>query len=120
MINKTDGTCDIPAHAWVIDEITAERQRQIDEEGWSPEHDDAHTNGELAKAAACYAWIAAQSDGVRSLFGKGHPPPTWPDSWDGDWWKPSTRRRDLIKSTALNIAEIERLDRLAARETDNG
>lgn len=36
-----------------IDLIAAERQRQIEEEGWTPDHDDQHTNGELALAAAC-------------------------------------------------------------------
>lgn len=35
--------------------ISRERQRQIEVEGWTAEHDNAHPNGELAKAAACYA-----------------------------------------------------------------
>ncbi|MCM0757438.1 hypothetical protein M7775_02505, partial [Sporomusa sphaeroides DSM 2875] len=38
-----------------IELIAAERQRQISQEGWTPEHDDQHANGELALAAACYA-----------------------------------------------------------------
>ncbi len=35
--------------------IAAERRRQVEAEGWTPEHDDQHTRGELARAAACYA-----------------------------------------------------------------
>lgn len=35
----------------VIAEIAAERKRQIEAEGWTPEHDDAHDKGELARAA---------------------------------------------------------------------
>lgn len=95
-----------------LEDIATERQRQIEVEGWSPEHDDAHNGGELAKAAGCYAWIAAQSDGMRAIFDT--PPPTWPPEWASNWWKPTTRRRDLIKAGALIIAEIERLDRLTA------
>lgn len=38
-----------------IDLISAERLRQEKEEGWTPEHDDSHDNGELALAAVCYA-----------------------------------------------------------------
>jgi hypothetical protein len=31
--------------------IAAERQRQIEAEGWTSEHDDEHVNGEIALAA---------------------------------------------------------------------
>lgn len=34
-----------------IDLITEERERQIREEGWTPEHDDGHRSGELNDAA---------------------------------------------------------------------
>jgi len=33
--------------------IAAERRRQIEAEGWTPEHDDEHTRGQIALAAAC-------------------------------------------------------------------
>ena len=79
-------------------DVIAERRRQISAECWTPEHDDAHRNGELAQAAACYA------DGEFSDI--------WP--WDESWWKPTTRRRNLVKAGALILAEIERLDRLPA------
>jgi len=39
-----------------VRDVLAERQRQISEEGWTPEHDDdAGRPGDLANAAACYA-----------------------------------------------------------------
>ena len=41
-----------------LDDIAAERERQISAEGWTPEHDDEHGNGELAMAASAYAFIA--------------------------------------------------------------
>lgn len=97
----------------VIDEIAAERARQIEAEGWTPEHDDQHDNGDMAKAAGCYALQAAGigtdwPEGVRNgstLF--------WP--WHRDWWKPKDRRHDLIRAGALLVAEIERLDRAALK-----
>lgn len=89
----------------VIDEIAAERRRQIDVEGWTPNHDDEHGNGQLARAAACYA--------APLLCHAGSQFNLWP--WDWRWWKPKSRRRDLIRAAALIVAEIERLDRLRAR-----
>ena len=97
-------------------DIVLERMRQINVEGWSSEHDDQHAFGELAKAAGCYAWIAGQSDELRLIFDA--PPPTWP--WDREWWKPTDRRRDLVKAGALILAEIERLDRIEREAMVNG
>jgi len=85
----------------VIEEIAAERHRQVEQEGWSHEHDDQHLNGEMAGAAACYC-----------LGSVSH----WP--WDAAWWKPKGRRRDLIRAGALIVAEIERLDRSALEQAD--
>ena len=89
--------------------IVDERIRQIEVEGWTPEHDDEHEMGELARAAACYAvgeMIADEATGGS----------VWP--WSDDWWKPTwpiDRRRELVKAGALIVAEIERLDRSALR-----
>lgn len=93
-----------------IDDVLAERQRQIEVEGWTVTHDDAHEAGELARASACYAFSAADQQ-----MGEG--PPTfehdfmalWP--WSRGWWKPKDPRRDLVRAAALLIAEIERMDR---------
>lgn len=87
-------------------DVLAERQRQINVEGWTPEHDDAHTQMKMAEAAAVYALEAAGWDTKRSY-------PFWPWAWE--WFKPTDRRRDLVKAGALILAEIERLDRAAQR-----
>ena len=91
-----------PGTGGVVGEIAAERQRQIDEEGWTPEHDDEHDDGQMAMAAACYANFSGWS--LKEV------PPDWP--WAKEWWKPKDKRRDLVRSGALIVAEIERLDRL--------
>ncbi|WGX57860.1 hypothetical protein P7I93_13310 [Pseudomonas aeruginosa] len=93
--------------AWL--DVQAERRRQVEAEGWTPEHDDEHADGQMAQAAGCYAlhaggigtdWPDGRQNGS-ALF--------WP--WDKDSWKPTTPRRDLVKACALALAEIERLDR---------
>ncbi|EOC5507232.1 TPA: hypothetical protein ACLG1F_000668 [Pseudomonas aeruginosa] len=91
--------------AWL--DVQAERRRQITAEGWTPEHDDEHADGQMARAAACYALAgsSAPNDGTAALLVSL----AWP--WDEQWWKPSTPRRDLVKACALALAEIERLDR---------
>lgn len=101
-------------------DIAAERLRQRDVEGWAPEHDDAHDKGELAKAAAAYATVAAMSDGLRDCVSGSYSIENdstlrhlWP--WARSDWKPKTRRHDLVRAGALILAEIERLDRAAAR-----
>lgn len=79
--------------------IAAERQRQVQEEGWTPEHDDEHAGGQLAVAGAVYAFPHAPT-GVPSIW----PFQTW-------WWKPTPddRVRELVKAGALIAAEIDRL-----------
>ncbi|HGP0220993.1 TPA: hypothetical protein ACLEW1_006125 [Pseudomonas aeruginosa] len=96
--------------AWL--DVQAERRRQIEAEGWTPEHDDAHSHGQMARAAACYALAgsSAPNDGTAALLVSL----AWP--WDEQWWKPSTARRDMVKACALALAEIERLDRAAASQ----
>ncbi|MCW3477531.1 hypothetical protein [Limobrevibacterium gyesilva] len=96
------------AHEHVILEIARERERQIEGEGWTPEHDDEHVDGELAMAAATYAIHAAKGGAHQP----GSRPLIWP--WDVAWWKPKDPRRDLIRAAALIVAEIERLDRSKA------
>ncbi|MEM7211770.1 MAG: hypothetical protein AAF479_07735 [Pseudomonadota bacterium] len=94
-----------------VEAIAAERRRQVDVEGWSPDHDDEHTKGEMARAAAAYARFSAWSDAKRSECLPEEPPLAlcWP--WDDEWWRPTNRRRDLVKAGALIAAEIDRLDR---------
>ncbi|HHK3922708.1 TPA: hypothetical protein ACQSSD_000449 [Pseudomonas aeruginosa] len=96
--------------AWL--DVQAERRRQVEAEGWTPQHDDEHADGQMARAAACYALAgsSAPKDGTAALLVSL----AWP--WDEQWWKPSTARRDMVKACALGLAEIERLDRAAATQ----
>ncbi|ENZ9960072.1 hypothetical protein ACFLJF_005762 [Salmonella enterica] len=99
-------------------DVLAERQRQITAEGWTLAHDDWQNQyGDLAIAAACYArhaygrgWVYPEKP---ERYQDEEAPNDWP--WDDTWWKPDSPRRDLIKATALLLAELERLDRLSQR-----
>jgi hypothetical protein len=92
--------------------IAAERERQVSAEGWTPEHDDQHTRGELAKAAGVYAMPANAS--WKEV--------AWPWEPESFKHKPPTREgriRELTKAGALIAAEIDRLHRVESqREFD--
>lgn len=92
-----------------VRDVIAERRRQIEVEGWAPEHDDRHGAHELAEAAACYCLSSAGKpfDYFETM---------WP--WERWWFKVSGPRRDLVKAGALVLAEIERLDRAAAQKPE--
>jgi hypothetical protein len=98
-----------------VRDILAERQRQVEQEGFTPSRDDAgHRARQLSLAAYSYighyaarAWAFAQ--GLHHEYRTESAPFTWP--WDEAWWKPKSPRRDLVRAAALLIAEIERLDR---------
>lgn len=101
-------------------DVLAERRRQVEAEGWTPEHDDSHQDESLARAAACYA------EPNPELVTPGWPgrekprPVSWPRSWSASWWKPTDRRRDLVKAGSLILAEIDRLDRASLTRTAGG
>lgn len=83
-------------------DVLAERARQVEAEGYSAENDDALTDYQLPRAAACY--VLAASGVARhkaTLF--------WP--FAQPMKVAEQRRRNLIKAAALILAEIERLDR---------
>lgn len=92
-----------------IDLIVIERQRQIEQEGRTTEHDDLHKSGELGDAAACYAMSDRKRD--RVIWDASIRRLIWP--WHASWWKPTPddRIRELVKAGALIVAEIERLQR---------
>jgi hypothetical protein len=86
-----------------VQAVIAERFRQIEQEGWSTDHDDnSHSEGQLAYAGGVYALHAGMPAGSAS-------PPEW--AWGDQWWKPAGFRRDLVKACALIIAEGEKFDR---------
>jgi hypothetical protein len=97
-------------------DVLAERCRQIEVEGWTRLHDETeHDEGQLARAAACYATgdihertEPVHHDGLPSRLTQTLT--LWP--WDMSWWKPTSPRRNLVKAGALILAEIERLDRI--------
>lgn len=109
-------------------DVLRERERQVSKEGWTTGHDDTHNRGELAAAAACYAMPESHREMLPARRVKltyihkytyiPERPRLWP--WSYRRWKPSDRRRNLIKAGALILAEIERLDRLTAAEADHG
>lgn len=98
-----------------LKDVVAERERQRYGEGFDAARDDKYTDGQMAKVAGCYALASASNY-------TGKFPDTfvvwgwaWPRDWATSWWKPTSRRRDLVKAGALILAEIERLDRAARR-----
>lgn len=108
-----------------IELIAAERQRQIDAEGYDTTHDDAHDKGELHLAATCYLRII-RGVSVTNVFEND-----WP--FDINHLKPFKSHTGLdcaaevdsmrcrVKAGALVSAEIDRLNRLRsaiAREID--
>lgn len=105
-----------------LDDVAAERRRQIEVEGWSADHDDLHDSGQMARAAAWYTMNASyvgRSDclndvadthhELHKIFSAEHSAFSWP--WLRKWWKPKNARHDLVKAAALIVAEIERIDR---------
>jgi hypothetical protein len=100
----------------VAREVLAERMRQLEVKGYDIAHDDAHPGGEIAACAAFYAMPPAARDWPAEETGYG---PTFGEAiYPEGWTVPTTgdRRRELVKAAALLVAEIERIDRAAARE----
>lgn len=88
-------------------DVLAERARQVNAEGWTPQHDDQHGDGAMSVAAACYALADTRAEAQHRFVGL-----LWPwTGWASMWWKPKDRRRNLVRAAALLLAEIERLDR---------
>lgn len=103
--------------------VAKERARQINDEGYKREHDDEHTDGSLADAAACYAansekiwqelkFFHKQFDYGKGGFDvKGKAVPLW--KWHESYFKKDKhpRKKQLIISAALLMAEYDRLER---------
>lgn len=86
--------------------IAAERQRQVTNEGYTPDHDDDHGT-EMIPAAIAYLFASTRSGEDDDL-----PQKWWP--WDLTSFKPTGALgidkgvRDLVKAGALIAAEIDR------------
>lgn len=88
--------------------IAAERERQIDIEGYTAAHDERHAP-QLIAAARVYADDARRlvhhGDGQYKQIGV---PGEWP--WGGQYYKPTGDPvRDLVKAGALIAAAIDSL-----------
>lgn len=112
-INLAMSLAGLPYVSRAVVGVLAERRRQIEVEGYTPAHDDAHDKGELAGAAAAYAAYRSQA-ASEIIMGDEIIASLWP--WPGEGsYKPKGRHRDLERACTLLIAEIERLDRLDDR-----
>ncbi len=94
--------------------IAAERQRQVEAEGYSAEHDAEHTDYDLGNAAACYAMNEWGRSFCPTRDARAYDWTVlgmlWP--WDDEDWKPvpGNRIHELEKAGALIAAEIDRLE----------
>lgn len=97
--------------------MSNERQRQIEEEKWTPEHDDEHGQGELADAAACYATTKNIyfKEKIFIFFTKYIPLFPW-NRYEFFKKEKHDYKRQLIIAGALLIAELERLERLENKD----
>lgn len=100
-----------------IEDVLAERRRQVEAEGWTSKHDDAHGKGELLLAAKAYFAHATSRALSRPSGDLKGVPFGWP--WDKKWWKPKSPRRDLVRAGALALAEIERIKRLYVKRAEH-
>lgn len=98
-------------------DVLAERRRQVESEGWTPEHDDEHAVGDLERAAVTYALYHLGVPGVAAVQGL-EANYLWPWSWS--WLKPKDRRSNLVKAGALLLAAIEKGDREYAKIIPRG
>lgn len=91
-----------------VESIAAERARQIAEEGFNTENDAGYIKGELVRAAICYLLVRSRLSGMALSLGMTMFEHLWPFS--KEWWKPKSRREDLIRAGALIAAELDRMD----------
>jgi hypothetical protein len=111
-----------------IERIAAERARQIEQESWSSDHDDQHTDKSLALAAALYATPMPlyAVEGKMSSFRTYDP---WPwerktelghhtglSAWDKRDKHSYERRLEI--AGALIAAELDRLERVKIKSSN--
>lgn len=117
---------------WIsVEEVVAERKRQIEVEKYDYKHDESYSHGELIGAAACYAVSALNKLGVKArvqiykeaeldfLVNNGDrgdrrlQPAKWVDAWPWDKQydkrEKHDTRRSLVIAAALLIAELDTL-----------
>ena len=103
-----------------IELIAEERKRQIEFEGYTPQHDFEHTASEMISAAQAYLHsadlhILSESFDPSDSWHKTNEPFYWNEvkkywPWDEKSFKPTTTLRDLVKAGAVIAAVIDRLN----------
>jgi len=100
-----------------VELIAAERKRQVEKEGWTPDHDEQHTEGELAWAACYYAmpetlckqlYMGTGVSASITIDPRFFFPPPWSFEWRKREDQDRISIRDLVKAGALIAAEIDR------------
>jgi hypothetical protein len=108
-----------------IELIVEERQRQIDVEGYSEQHDLQHDFKELTSAARTYIDAAILTTKSKEIGNSGEASISWHKDnepfewkylklgwpWEEESFKPTTPLKDLIKAGALIAAAIDRLQK---------
>jgi hypothetical protein len=85
-----------------VELIADERRRQIDKEGWTYEHDDGHTDGSIAMAAAVYAMTPTER--ANEILRQNFAQLLWP--WD---WTRTRLGRRLDRGRDRQTATLEAL-----------
>lgn len=80
-------------------QIANERQRQIEQKGYTADHDVFHDPWELVHAAIAYA-VCASDLPLR-------PDTIWP--WESSTFKPEDTKANLVRAGALLAAAIDRM-----------
>lgn len=89
------------------EQIAAERERQVSEEGYTAEHDEGHAK-ELSRAAQCYVGMAIRQQNGDPTVDPLVVPVMWP--WHDSYWHPTKEPTgNLVKAGALIAAAIDSL-----------
>jgi hypothetical protein len=89
-----------------IVEFARERLRQVEELGFTKEHDSEHDGSDLVAAAICYIDYAL---GDMKGYEGDNPPYHWP--WGTEDWKPEgSALENIVKGGALLAAAYDRIE----------
>ncbi len=102
-------------HSPALQLVLAERLEQVEQHGYTPDHDDHHGGGEIAMGAGAYlaAYIADGVEGLEAADALSAALEQWP--WRSDLFRPTGEVEMLTKATAMLLAELDRVLRLQAK-----
>ena len=81
-----------------VELIAAERQRQIDIEGYDAKHDFDEPLNSIVAAAISYAMVDIDQQEAEAWW-----------NWDWQHWKPKDRKRNLVRAGALIAAALDKI-----------